>query len=114
MTSVSRKRSTARSWARSSRATFSGVLFGTFDSLHSTRCGRFSDSSSHLSRVWRCVDRFYGGSISGGNDQQGFPMQQGILKNDRVRLLMSLGALRALQACRCLLSRFVYLMLWHC
>ena len=30
-------------------------------------------------------------SISGGNDKQGFPMQQGILVNNRVRLLMSLG-----------------------
>jgi len=31
--------------------------------------------------------------ISGGNDKQGFPMQQGILVNQRVRLLMSLGSL---------------------
>jgi small subunit ribosomal protein S6e len=31
-------------------------------------------------------------SISGGNDKQGFPMQQGILVNQRVRLLMSLGS----------------------
>ncbi len=31
------------------------------------------------------------GSISGGNDKQGFPMQQGILVNNRVRLLMSKG-----------------------
>jgi ribosomal protein S6E (S10) len=31
--------------------------------------------------------------ISGGNDKQGFPMQQGILVNNRVRLLMSKGSL---------------------
>lgn len=30
-------------------------------------------------------------SISGGNDKQGFPMQQGILVNQRVRLLMGKG-----------------------
>lgn len=29
--------------------------------------------------------------ISGGNDKQGFPMKQGILKNTRVRLLFSKG-----------------------
>ena len=32
-------------------------------------------------------------SISGGNDKQGFPMQQGILVNNRVRLLMGKGTL---------------------
>jgi len=30
--------------------------------------------------------------ISGGNDQQGFPMKQGVLTSSRVRLLMSKGA----------------------
>lgn len=30
--------------------------------------------------------------VSGGNDKQGFPMKQGILTNNRVRLLMSKGA----------------------
>jgi small subunit ribosomal protein S6e len=30
--------------------------------------------------------------ISGGNDKQGFPMKQGILRNDRVRLLLGKGA----------------------
>jgi hypothetical protein len=34
-------------------------------------------------------------SISGGNDKQGFPMQQGILVNQRVRLLMAKGALQS-------------------
>merc|ERR1719317_1789255 len=29
--------------------------------------------------------------ITGGNDKQGFPMKQGILKNTRVRLLFSKG-----------------------
>jgi small subunit ribosomal protein S6e len=29
--------------------------------------------------------------ISGGNDKQGFPMKQGILTNNRVRLLMARG-----------------------
>ncbi|CAG8779485.1 17308_t:CDS:2, partial [Acaulospora morrowiae] len=29
--------------------------------------------------------------ISGGNDKQGFPMKQGVLRNDRVRLLLSKG-----------------------
>src|ERR1044072_6800185 len=29
--------------------------------------------------------------ISGGNDKQGFPMKQGVLRNDRVRLLLSDG-----------------------
>ncbi|KAG9291871.1 hypothetical protein G9A89_012156 [Geosiphon pyriformis] len=29
--------------------------------------------------------------ISGGNDKQGFPMKQGVLRNDRVRLLLSEG-----------------------
>ena len=29
--------------------------------------------------------------VSGGNDKQGFPMKQGVLRNDRVRLLLSKG-----------------------
>ena len=29
--------------------------------------------------------------ISGGNDKQGFPMKQGVLRHDRVRLLLSKG-----------------------
>ena len=29
--------------------------------------------------------------ISGGNDKQGFPMKQGVLRPDRVRLLLSKG-----------------------
>jgi small subunit ribosomal protein S6e len=29
--------------------------------------------------------------ITGGNDKQGFPMKQGVLRNDRVRLLLSKG-----------------------
>merc|ERR1719313_431552 len=29
--------------------------------------------------------------ITGGNDKQGFPMMQGVLKNQRVRLLFSKG-----------------------
>merc|ERR1719191_763654 len=29
--------------------------------------------------------------ISGGNDRQGFPMMQGVLRNQRVRLLFSKG-----------------------
>jgi len=29
--------------------------------------------------------------ISGGNDRQGFPMKQGVLTHDRVRLLLSKG-----------------------
>lgn len=29
--------------------------------------------------------------ISGGNDKQGFPMKQGVLRNDRVRLLLAKG-----------------------
>lgn len=29
--------------------------------------------------------------ISGGNDKQGFPMKQGVLTHQRVRLLMSAG-----------------------
>ena len=31
-------------------------------------------------------------SITGGNDKQGFPMKQGILKQKRVKLLLSEGA----------------------
>ena len=30
--------------------------------------------------------------ISGGNDKQGFPMKQGVLTNDRVRLLLKKGS----------------------
>jgi small subunit ribosomal protein S6e len=30
--------------------------------------------------------------ISGGNDKQGFPMKQGVLTNQRVRLLLSKGS----------------------
>lgn len=30
--------------------------------------------------------------ISGGNDKQGFSMKQGVLRNDRVRLLLGKGA----------------------
>ncbi|CAB4477266.1 ribosomal protein S6e [Rhizophagus irregularis] len=29
--------------------------------------------------------------VSGGNDKQGFPMKQGVLRNDRVRLLLAKG-----------------------
>merc|ERR1712072_416893 len=34
----------------------------------------------------------YRARISGGNDKQGFPMMQGVLSNDRVRLLLKKGS----------------------
>ena len=37
--------------------------------------------------------------ISGGNDKQGFPMLQGILTDERVRLLLTKGTSFLLAAC---------------
>jgi len=40
--------------------------------------------------------------ISGGNDKQGFPMLQGILTDERVRLLLSKGTSPSLLAQYCM------------
>lgn len=45
--------------------------------------------------------------ISGGNDKQGFPMLQGILTDERVRLLLTKGTSFSLAAC----DRIVWLVL---
>jgi hypothetical protein len=108
-TSASRRRLTARPWARSSRATSSGVLMCL---CCGQRC-RHRRAAPAVAALWwhqlcslehphpcdhrrdsRCC-ALSSCSISGGNDKQGFPMQQGILVNQRVRLLMAKGALQS-------------------
>jgi small subunit ribosomal protein S6e len=54
----------------------------------------FYDKRMGMQVAGECLgDEFknYTLKISGGNDKQGFPMKQGVLKNSRVRLLFSKG-----------------------
>ena len=54
-------------------------------------------NSTHFKRLYKSLKNVnffkkgYVFRVSGGNDKQGFPMKQGILTNNRVRLLMKKG-----------------------
>uniref|UniRef100_A0A915I7Y0 Small ribosomal subunit protein eS6 n=1 Tax=Romanomermis culicivorax TaxID=13658 RepID=A0A915I7Y0_ROMCU len=52
------------------------------------------EKSAVITRIYFLENHVSGGyvlRISGGNDKQGFPMKQGVLTNQRVRLLLSKG-----------------------
>lgn len=107
-TSVWRRRWRATPWATSSRATSSGEAALLVARVQQAAHARESSSSPCLSappfpmlraltvpvprpRSWcTCLRAFVvWRSITGGNDQQGFPMMQGVLQNNRVRLLLT-------------------------
>jgi small subunit ribosomal protein S6e len=55
--------------------------------VYDKRIGQEVDGDAILGDAWKG----YVLRISGGNDKQGFPMMQGVLVNQRVRLLMAKG-----------------------